>query len=122
MKAASNRDPVLAVYLRDVDRTLLSVRSTMKLAEFLLRLGGALGGQRHPADLLAPGSSFNGDASEEFAVATPQAANEMLAVVEDFGVSVAAEWLGLLLCGSLRFIRQPCRKKCSNGESGCGKG
>ncbi len=57
-------------------------------AEFLLRPGGSLGVQRHPSNRLAPGVILDGDPGDNAAIALPEAANWVLAVIEDLRVSV----------------------------------
>ena len=62
-----------------------------ELAEFLLGVARRLCGfQRHPFDALAPAVVFDGQTGEKVSVASSEAANRVLAVVADFGVSVAA--------------------------------
>jgi len=61
-----------------------------KLAELLLSFRRRAGlFQRNPFHRLSPGVVFDGDASEEASVASPQPTNWVLAVVENFGVGVA---------------------------------
>jgi hypothetical protein len=57
-------------------------------SEYLLRFGVGLGFQRHPFDRLAPGVIFDGDPGQELAVAFPQAANCVLAIVQNLGVFI----------------------------------
>jgi hypothetical protein len=60
-----------------------------KLVEFLLRLSGSGGFERHPLDRFAPAIVFDSDAGNEAAVPFPKAPNWVLAIVQDFGVSVS---------------------------------
>jgi len=61
-----------------------------QFAEFLLHFGGTRGGERHPADILAPGFVFDGNAGHERTISPPEAANWMLAIVQNLVVSVSA--------------------------------
>jgi hypothetical protein len=54
--------------------------------ELLFGFGCGRRFQRHPFDRLAPGVILDGDPGHELPVASPQSANCVLAVVQDFGV------------------------------------
>jgi len=58
--------------------------------KFLLGDGGGLSLQRHPFDCFAPGIVLDGDPGHKFAIAPPQSTNCVLAIVQDFGVSIAS--------------------------------
>ena len=59
-------------------------------SEFLLSRSRRLRTQGHPLDRLAPGVVFDGDPGDELAVAPPEAANCVLAIVQDLGVVIAS--------------------------------
>ena len=61
-----------------------------KFAEFLFGLSRGRRLEGHPFDRLAPGVVFNADPGDEFAVAPPEAANCLLAIVQNLGVSVSS--------------------------------
>jgi hypothetical protein len=58
-------------------------------SEFFLGFGSGLGLQRHPFNRFAPGIVFDGDPGHELAIASPKAANCVLAVVQNLGVSIS---------------------------------
>ena len=59
-------------------------------AKLLLGLGGGVGFQGHPFDVLAPGVVLGADPGHKFAIAPPEAPNCVLAVIRDFDVSITA--------------------------------
>lgn len=58
-------------------------------SEFLLSRSRRLRIQWHPLDRLAPGVVFNGDPGDKLAVASPETANCVLAIVQYLGVFVS---------------------------------
>jgi len=56
--------------------------------EFILG-GGGRGLQRHPFDRLAPGIVLDGDPGHKLAMASPKSANCVLAIIQNFGVSIS---------------------------------
>ncbi|MGD0536583.1 MAG: hypothetical protein ABSC03_02935 [Verrucomicrobiota bacterium] len=75
--------------LSDVPQPVLA-SFDQQLAELVLGFGHGLGLQGHPFDRLAAAVVFDGDPGDEAPVAPPQAANCVLAVIENLGVSVSA--------------------------------
>ena len=69
----------------DVSKPVL-VAFRHQLVEFLFCLSGGSAFQGHPFERLAPAIILDGDS---LAVAPPEAANCVLAVIEDLGVSVS---------------------------------
>ena len=60
-----------------------------QFVEFLFGLSRGCRLQGHPFDRLAPGVVLDGDPGDELAVAPPEAANCVLAIVQDLGVFIS---------------------------------